>query len=317
MKASLIIVALWSVAPSNAAPLQLDLSALGKARPASWETATVRPNAVTVAAAIYVAKANDTLRSVGDATGVGGNAIIRANQLPPPYKLRPGQSIVIPAGRYHRVGRGETGVAIARAYGIPWLRIVDANMLVEPIALRVGQRLVLPSARPGVAGKSIEQRATAFTIGIDDIVTGSEPARVAAWSPQQSRPSSLNLEAAPRTFVWPTGGDVVARFGSQGRGRINQGVDIAALPGSGVRAAARGEVAFVGGGVPGYGGLILVRHDGGWISAYGRVETTAVSKGTRVAAGQIIGRSGSDNLHFELRRARIAVDPLRYLPFRG
>lgn len=323
MKPSIIIAALWSIAPLavaavSAAPLALDLSGLGKPLPAVLEIAPVKPNAVTVAAAVYVVRANDTPRSVGNATGVGRNAIIRANQLPPPYVLRPGQSLVIPAGRYHRVSAGETGIAIARAYGIAWLRIVDANGLAEPVTLRAEQRLVLPGGtKPGSVARSIEQRASAFTIGIDDIITGSEPARVLAWTPQPVAPRNLPLNTAPRTFLWPTAGDVVERFGSQGRGRINQGVDIAASPGSGVRAAARGEVAFVGGGVPGYGGLILVRHDGGWISAYGRVDSAAVSKGTRVAAGQIIGRSGSDTVHFELRRARIAVDPMRYLPARS
>jgi murein DD-endopeptidase MepM/ murein hydrolase activator NlpD len=68
--------------------------------------------------------------------------------------------------------------------------------------------------------------------------------------------------------------------------------------------------------VPGYGGLILIRHDGGWISAYGRIATADVAKGDSVSADQRIGKSAGEPLHFELRRARVPVNPVDYLPKR-
>jgi murein DD-endopeptidase MepM/ murein hydrolase activator NlpD len=111
-------------------------------------------------------------------------------------------------------------------------------------------------------------------------------------------------------------GTVTRSFGPQGSGQSNQGIDIAAVPGASVRAASSGTVAYVGNGVPGYGGLILVRHDGGWISAYGRVATAVVAKGDSVSADQLIGKTASEPLHFELRRARVPVDPAKYLPKR-
>lgn len=303
-------------------PLALDLSGLRGVRPTLLEATRVSSNATDVPSTTYIVRTNDTVQRVGEATGVGGNAIIRANALQPPYGLRPGQSLLVPGGRYHRVGPGETGIAIARAYGIPWSRIVDANGLTGSFSVRVGQRLVLPGAtRANQSAQSLEARAATFRISIDDLLTGSETARVAHWSPPRAvvapPTSGQSLGAASQPFTWPAAGAIVARFGSQGRGRVNQGVDIAVAPGTGVRATAPGEVAYVGNGVPGYGGLILVRHDDGWFSAYGRVDSAAVGKGVRVAAGQTIGRTGSDTLHFELRRARIAVDPLRYLPGRS
>ena len=299
-------------------PLALDLSGL---RPAPWETTAVEPRATVVRGAIRQARAGETVRSVGEATGVGANAIIRANGLTPPYALRAGQTLIVPGGRYHRVGVGDTGIAIARAYGVAWSRIIDANALAEPFDLRIGQRLVLPD-RAGSSGRrsddrAMEQRAAAFQIGIDDIVTGGALARPGTWTARQPSPPAKLAAASPRAFLWPASGPIVASFGSQGRGRINQGLDVAASPGSLVRATAGGEVAYVGRGVPGFGGLILVRHDGGWISAYGRIASAVVGRGARVSAGQSIGRLGEDALHFELRRARIAVDPVRYLPPRG
>lgn len=233
----------------------------------------------------------------------------------PIWEMRPVVARAVTEGgrRYHVVAAGETGIAIARAYALPWSGIVEANALLEPFTIRVGQRLLLPGPRAAAtsAPPTPEARAAAFQIGIDDLVTGSEPAKVAA-----TPVAPVASTAAPARFVWPLNGALTGRFGRIGNGRSNQGIDIAASPGAGIRAASAGSVAYVGSGVPGYGGLILVRHDGGWISAYGRVASANVAKGEAVRAGQMLGKSGGEPLHFELRRARVPVDPVKYLPTR-
>ena len=233
----------------------------------------------------------------------------------PIWEMRPvvAHAETVKGQRFHVVGAGETGIAIARAYGVPWNRIVDANALVEPFTLRVGQRLLLPGTTPvSQVATTPEARAAAFQIGIDDLVTGSSPAQIASTSP----PPLPSATGMPNRFSWPLPGAIKRRFGPQGNGQSNQGIDIVAVPGAGVRATSAGTVAYVGSGVPGYGGLILLRHDGGWISAYGRIASAAVAKGDTVAAGQQIGKSTGEPLHFELRRAREPVDPAKYLPVR-
>ena len=100
-----------------------------------------------------------------------------------------------------------------------------------------------------------------------------------------------------------------------GEGRVNRGIEIAAPDGEPIRAAADGTIAFVGnGGSAGYGGLILIRHGGGWISAYGRAASATVARGQSVRAGDIIGRTGNEGLHFQLRQNRTAIDPVAHLP---
>jgi murein DD-endopeptidase MepM/ murein hydrolase activator NlpD len=216
--------------------------------------------------------------------------------------------------RVHIVAAGETGIAIARAYGVPWSDIVTANALSEPFVIRVGQRLVLPGETSAKPRDTLEARAAAFRIGIDDIVTGSEPARTsAAPTKPVVRPATTPTTTA--RFAWPASGPVTGRFGRQGS-RVSQGIDIDAPAGTAIRAASAGIVAYVGSGVPGFGGLILVRHEGGWISAYGRIASSVVAKDTVVKAGETLGRTGGDTLHFQLRRARVPVDPLGYLPKR-
>lgn len=211
--------------------------------------------------------------------------------------------------RFHAVSAGDTGIAIARAYGIPWASIVAANSLTEPFILHVGQRLLLP----GDSTPSAETRAAAFKIDIDDIATGGTPAQ-AVTTPVPEAPVS----GFAGRFNWPTNGSIAERFGPVGEGRVNRGIEIAAPAGSEIRAAANGTVAFVGnGGSAGYGGLILLRHGDGWISAYGRAAQATVARGQTVKAGQVIGSIGDEaKLHFELRRNRTAVDPVKQLPAR-
>jgi murein DD-endopeptidase MepM/ murein hydrolase activator NlpD len=274
-----------------------------------WEARPVTANAATISQTIYVVKPGDGLRAIGEATGAGSETIARVNNLTPPYVLKPGQLLRIPAGRYHRVGTGETGIAIARAYGIPWSVIITANALAEPFVLRVGQRLLLP----GTTTPSPEVRAAAFKVDIDDIATGGTPARTI----NGPFPEPPAIGFAGR-FSWPLTGTIAERFGRVGEGRVNRGIEIAAPSGSEIRAAADGTVAFVGnGGSAGYGGLILVRHGDGWISAYGRAAQANVARGQTVKAGQTIGSIGDEaKLHFELRQNRTAVDPVKQLPSR-
>jgi murein DD-endopeptidase MepM/ murein hydrolase activator NlpD len=272
-----------------------------------WEARPVTANATTIAQTNYVVRPGDGLRVIGETTGAGSETIARVNNLVAPYVLRPGQVLRIPAGRYHRVGTGETGIAIARAYGIAWSTIVTTNGLTEPFVLRIGQRLLLP----GTAIPNAEARAAAFKIDIDDIATGGTPARPLV-GPFPETPQTIFAGH----FSWPMTGTIAERFGPAGTGRINRGIEIAAPAGSNIRATADGTVAFVGnGGSAGYGGLILVRHGDGWISAYGRAAQATVARGQIVKGGQVIGSIGDEaKLHFELRRHRVAVDPAKHLP---
>lgn len=107
------------------------------------------------------------------------------------------------------------------------------------------------------------------------------------------------------------------RFGPAGEGQINDGIDIATGKNAPVTATTDGTVAFVGDGVTGYDGVILIRHGNGWISAYGRTAQATVTRGQGVKRGQVIGYSGTGAaplIHFELRRNRTPVDPLKHLP---
>jgi murein DD-endopeptidase MepM/ murein hydrolase activator NlpD len=298
-----------------------------------WEARSVNTNAVNVVQGYYTVQPGDTLRGIGNLTGAGSEILAQANGLEPPYTIFPGQRLTVPAGLYHTVGSGETGIAIARAYGVSWSETVALNGLEEPYILRLGQKLRLPSTGAAAVARdrplTPEERAAAFTLDIDDVVTGSQPALADGTRP--SVPSIMGSTAASSAtlaipasyngrFVWPLRGSILTRFGAKGKGQISNGIDIAATQSQPIAAAGDGVVSYAGNEIPVFGGLILISHGSGWVTAYGHAESLDVVRGQSVRAGQIIGRAGASGfaerpqLHFEIRKDRQPVDPLQYLP---
>ncbi|WP_242186506.1 M23 family metallopeptidase [Sphingomonas sp. CARO-RG-8B-R24-01] len=294
---------------------------------AAWQASPVQPSAQTVEPSTYVVRPGDTLSAIGDRTGAGSDAIARANRLPVPFVVRAGQRLTIPGGRYHRVAAGQTGIAISRAYGVDWSRIVAANDLREPYTLRAGMRVLIPGS---TSRSTAAERAAAFTLDIDDIVTGSEPALAAnqrpvrpTLSPGRMLAPSQAVAAPPRLtsgFDWPVHGRIVVRFGPGVRGERYNGVKIAVPLGTPVLAAADGVVAYAGSGIPQLGGVIIVRHGDGWATVYGHASKLLVQRGQAVRRGQTIAVSGDTGgaarpeVHFEMRKGRTPIDPQRQLP---
>jgi len=298
------------------------------APPPAWAARPVTASAETVFTTSYIVRPGDTLRTIGNKTGAGSEAIARANNLAAPYTLRTGQRLTIPGGRYHLVRVGETGIAIARAYGVDWGRVVTVNGLDEPYTLRVGQRVLIPDTGPA----TLEERAARFHIDIDDLVTGSEPALAAREKP--ARPTASSARVLPATaavaeplrlrtsFQWPVSGKLVKRFGPGASGERNDGIKIAVPLDTPVLAAADGVVAYAGTEVPALGGIVIIKHGSGWTTVYGHAGQLLVQRGQAVKKGQMVALSGNSGyadrpeLHFEIRQGRNPVDPLTRLPAR-
>jgi murein DD-endopeptidase MepM/ murein hydrolase activator NlpD len=128
--------------------------------------------------------------------------------------------------------------------------------------------------------------------------------------------------SAPMTdqnFVWPVKGRILSPFGGDGGGERNDGINISAPRGAPIRAAADGIVSYVGNELKGYGNLVLIRHDNGYVTAYAHADSVIVERGQRVSQGQTIGYAGSTGdvdrpqVHFEIRQGTKPVDPRRYL----
>jgi murein DD-endopeptidase MepM/ murein hydrolase activator NlpD len=141
-----------------------------------------------------------------------------------------------------------------------------------------------------------------------------------SWWSWFSKPGE-DTAADPGTgkFIWPVQGRIILGFGRGNHGERNDGINIAAADGTPIRAAASGTVTYAGNELKGYGNLVLIRHGGGYVTAYAHAGTIKVSRGDVVQKGQIIGTTGATGdvdrpqLHFEIRRGVQAVDPEHYL----
>ena len=97
------------------------------------------------------------------------------------------------------------------------------------------------------------------------------------------------------------------------------GIDLVVPEGTPVRAACDGVVAYAGDKLRGYGRLLILSHGPGLSTVYAHNQELLVKEATPVIRGQIIALSGATgrvtapHLHFEVRRAGQAIDPLLLL----
>lgn len=282
-------------------------------------------NRASVPAGAYVVQRGDTVYGVAQRNGVSTRALIDWNRLRPPYLLVPGQALQLPQSRNYTVQRGDSVYAISRRFGVDMTTIVRLNNIPSPYTIHVGQRLQLPAnADPGAQVASTSAPSGRVTAAPSP--TASSPTGSAA-GPTAKPAAPRQVVSVPRPparagdgFVWPVEGRVVSSFGSKTGGRHNDGVNIAAPKGAPVRAAENGVVAYAGKEIRGFGNLLLIKHDGGLITAYAHADSLLVGRGDVVTRGQVIAKVGQtggvDNpqLHFEVRRGTKAVDPRQFLP---
>ncbi|WP_116907150.1 MULTISPECIES: peptidoglycan DD-metalloendopeptidase family protein [unclassified Variovorax] len=132
------------------------------------------------------------------------------------------------------------------------------------------------------------------------------PRTAPAVTPPVQRPAAL--------FVRPAAGATIARFDGV---RI-KGIDIAGNLGDPVVSSADGRIVYVGGELPAYGNMIIVKHNETYLTAYAHLQTILVKENQVVRQGEKIGEMGKSNtdrvkLRFEIRKNGTAVNPEPYL----
>lgn len=315
---------------TSAEPVALTpVSAIYLDDPAKMQAASSTPHLHDAKGYVEV-KPGDTVYGLSRQFGVSAAAIIDKNDLKKPYTLSVGQAIKLPSGAVvagndprpaispsarsagaettYRVAKGDTLYSISRKSGAAVSQIAKKNRLRQPYTLSIGQELVLPT-----------------TISPSIITARKETNSPAPRSSEASVPAALVRKASytkpgSRTmFDWPVRGAIVSEFGAGNLGRRNDGVNIAAPAGTAVRAAADGEVVYRGSELDGFGNLLLVKHDGGYVTAYAHNDTMLVKKGQQVNQGQIIAKVGqtgavsTPQLHFEIRENLKSVDPVELM----
>jgi murein DD-endopeptidase MepM/ murein hydrolase activator NlpD len=268
----------------------------------------------------YVVASGDTLGAVAKRFGVGLGELSALNDLPERGRLTPGMYVALPA---HYDDHGPSRVT-EQAYATPRPRTVYRP---EPA----------PAYTPPATGGAYVASSEAVAAGAAHRAETAQPSSApnfayarptseASRQPEAPVAASALANLGQGKFIWPVKGDILSKFGASGAGRRNDGVDIAAPTGTEVRATAVGEVVYAGDQVPGFGNLVLIKHAGGWVSAYAHLANVDVHMRENVYQGQQIGAVGvtggvtQPQLHFELRYAATTadkarpIDPLLVLP---
>ena len=255
----------------------------------------------------YVVQRGDTVYRISKKFGVPIRNIINDNQLSPPYRLQIGDQIRITrfvGAANHTVRKGDTLYSISRQNHVSVSALARLNNVKAPYRIRIGQILRLPKNRQVASNQYSKLRGTPKT----------SKTRRSKKVPELRAP----LRTSSR-FLWPVRGKIISRFGKKKGGLYNDGLNIAAAAGSPVRAAENGVVAYGGSELAGFGNLILIKHSGGYVTAYAHNSVLLVKRGQTVRRGQIIAKVGSTGavarpqLHFEIRKGRRSVNPLRHL----
>ncbi|MFT5160266.1 MAG: murein DD-endopeptidase MepM/ murein hydrolase activator NlpD [Paracoccaceae bacterium] len=135
----------------------------------------------------------------------------------------------------------------------------------------------------------------------------------------------MRIAAERLPFVLPvkssyraTSGYGWRRHPTSGKGRMHDGIDLAASSGTPLYATADGVVKFVGW-AGGYGRVIKIQHALGFETRYAHMLRFRVKKGQRVSRGDRIGDMGSSgrstgsHVHYEVRIGGKSVNPMKYI----
>ncbi len=294
-----------------------------------------------------------TMYSLARANNLTVSQLARANNIAAPYTLSVGQRLVVPGasspvspqptvqtasapvnapsqrlsggqqGGAHVVRAGETMYSLGRTYNVHPNAIANANGLSMSAGLTVGQRINIPgsgssspianSAPAALPQQNLAAQRPIAPAAPQQQVADEQPAGQMEQSAQIEQPDT----ASP--FRWPVRGRVISKFGSKPNNTKNEGINIAVPEGTAVRASEAGVVAYAGNELKGYGNLVLIRHQNGWVTAYAHNKELSVKRGDTVRRGDVIAKAGSTGsvtspqVHFEVRQGATPVDPMKYL----
>jgi len=262
---------------------------------------------------VHVVQRGETFFSIARSQGIRAEDLMRHNGVTDPTRLQAGQRLRIPpaasagsnasinntsALAVHRVVRGDTFFSIARRFSVTVDALRRENNLSDDYVLREGDILRLP------AGARIPS-APAVAAGIPAaVVTGPVPAT-------QARAETRVNGTIDPSVRWP----IVAQEVNYMTGKLS-GVVITGTRSEPVRSLTRGTVLSAGP-YRGFGMVVIVQVEGGYLYVYGGCETLSVREGDVVGPGTELGRLGIDaatnkpKLFFMVYRGNVPVHPAR------
>ena len=236
------------------------------------------------------------------------------------------------AGGTYSVQSGDTLYSLGRKFNVSPFTIASLNGLSKDKTLSLGQTIKIPGGaklaaaatqakikQPAAGEETIDDSADQ---AVADVPLAKKPGALTLPKPQAEVADvpAIPTDAGPALAMrWPVRGKVISDFGKKPSGLKNEGINISVPEGTSIRAAESGVVAYAGNELKGYGNLILIRHAGGYVTAYAHAKSLNVKRGDTVKRGDVIAIAGqtgavqSPQLHFEVRKGATALDPKKYL----
>jgi murein DD-endopeptidase MepM/ murein hydrolase activator NlpD len=246
----------------------------------------------------------DTMSTIASRYDTSTDEVARMNDEPASAKLHAGDVLHIPATNQTRHAVMREATNEHAAYAPPTerdRRIAAVDPAIAPRPINARDRIAVrlePPINSGITPRHKPAYATAPVAA--PIIQGGQ---------------RLSSNVGGGEFCAPVTGRIIEGFGDTGSGQRNDGINIAAPAGTPIRAAADGTVSYAGNELKGYGNLILIKHDDGYVTAYAHANSIGVARGQRVSKGDVIGTVGQTGdvdqpqLHFEVRQGMKPVDP--------
>ena len=268
---------------------------------------------------VYTVQRGETFYSIARALGIKADDLMKYNGITDPARLQTGQRLKVPSSgtggtASYLVVRGDTLYSIARKFSVTVEAIREANSLPPNYLLKEGDSLMLPSgaAQPSVAQNPPNAAPTVNSPPAGTGVTAGTPAGAPAQNQAtQGKPAGTGAAAVISSLRWP----VAARELSYMTGKLSW-VVITGTRAESVNSLTWGTVLSAGP-YRGFGKVVIIQVDGGYLYVYGGCESLSVKEGDRVNPGSELGKLGIDvvsnkpQLFFMVYRSNAPVDPAK------
>lgn len=259
---------------------------------------------------VYTVKSGDTFWSIASAFGMDVDTLMAINE-----------------SKNERIGIGDT---LTVKVPVPYLSVRATRTVtyeedipfttrqVEDSNMYRGRSAVVTA---GVVGK---KKVEATVVKVNGIEVSRTILSETTLSEPIEKVVKVGTKTPPRTmatgsFVRPCSGYLTSRFGYRW-GRSHNGIDVGASTGTPIYAA-DGGVITMSGWNGGYGKMIVINHENGYVTYYAHCSRLLYSPGKRVAKGDVIayvgntGNSTGPHLHFEVRLNGSPRNPLNYVSY--
>jgi murein DD-endopeptidase MepM/ murein hydrolase activator NlpD len=256
-----------------------------------------------------IAGRNQNVYGLAHKHNVSMRELIVLNDLQAPFTLREGQHITLPANTTDMAPSPSAAPSGAIEQAPLESSLAPSSSTITSTPLEAPQ--TLPPTTSNAPTTILPPPAPAKPVSTTVMASNAKTASLAPPKPAEPAP----VPKTDTVFAWPVQGPILSAYGAKAQGTNNDGIDISAPKGSPVTAAAGGIVVYAGNDMKGFGNLVFIRHEGGWVTAYAHLDRMMVARDTVVAPGDMIGTVGSTGgvsspqLHFETRLEGKAIDP--------